>query len=91
MKKTLYHFIVLSCKRASFLIEKQQDKPLSVIDKTQLNLHLKICSECSRYQKQSLIIDNVLKSNHQTNLEEFKLSDGVKDRLQKALDEEMKK
>ncbi len=91
MKKTLHHLIVLSCRRASWLVEKEQSKPLSFIDKAQLNLHLKICSECRNYQKQSILISSILKLQHKQNVIEFKLSDEAKNRLNEALNEKLKK
>lgn len=91
MKKTLLHLVILSCKRASFLIEKQQGRPLSFFDNAQLKLHLKLCSECFHFQKQSLLITSILKSNHKSHLTEFKLPDEAKNRLKKALDAKMKK
>ena len=85
--------IVLSCYKATFLIEKSYDKPLSFIDKLQLSIHLKICDKCAGFQKQSLLIENVLKHNSidYSNPSNFKLSDASKTRIQKVIDENLKK
>ena len=86
------NLIMLSCRKATFLIEKSHDKPLSFIDKLQLSMHLKICDKCSGYQKQSLLIEMVLKVNHKkfSNPSNFKLSDSSKTRIQKAVEENSK-
>lgn len=41
------------CKRATFLIEKQQYTPLSMGEQIKLKLHLRGCSWCRTYQQQS--------------------------------------
>ncbi len=83
---------MLSCKKATYLIEKGNSKPLSFMDKLQLAMHLKMCSKCADYKKQSVLIENVLKSNHLkiSNPSEFKLSDTSKLRIQKAMDGNLK-
>lgn len=91
--KKLMNLIVLSCQKATFLIEKSHDKPLSFLDRMQLSMHLKICDKCAGYQKQSLLIDSVLKNNAKnfSNPASFKLSDTSKKRIQKAMDDNFKK
>lgn len=41
------------CKRATFLIEKQQYRSLSMGEQIKLKLHLYGCSWCRTYQQQS--------------------------------------
>ncbi len=90
--KKLMNLIVLSCQKATFLIEKSHDKPLSFLDKMQLSMHLKICDKCSGYQKHSLAIENILKHNSSdySNPSNFKLSDTSKALIQKTIDENLK-
>lgn len=85
--------LMLSCKKATFLIEKGNSKPLSFMDKLQLSMHLKMCSKCADYQKQSVLIERILKSNHvnASNPSNFKLSDTSKLRIQSVLDDNLKK
>lgn len=45
-------FIWLGCKKATFLMSKQEEGRLTVIEKMQLKLHLCICDFCTRFQKQ---------------------------------------
>lgn len=59
MKKAI-HLILLSCKKASELIDKKAVKALSFKEKTQLRMHTSICDGCKAYQKQSKLIDELL-------------------------------
>ena len=43
---------MLKCQRAAELISLQHDRPLSLLERWQLRLHLLVCSPCQRYQKQ---------------------------------------
>jgi len=62
------------------------------MDKLQLSMHLKICSKCANYQKQSVLIESVLKSTSVTisSSSNFKLSDVAKIRIQKVINENLK-
>lgn len=51
---------MLSCKKASELIEKKSIIPLSTIETIQLHLHKRMCDACSTYEKQSLLIDEMI-------------------------------
>lgn len=51
---------MLSCRKATELIEKGKVVKLSLVEKMQLRLHTSVCSGCSAYQKQSKIIDSWL-------------------------------
>jgi hypothetical protein len=84
--------IFLSCKKATLLIEMSQNKPLSIRKKIQLSAHLRLCERCNRYQKQSLLIEGMLKVNHnvQLNAGKLKLSDDSKTRLKKVIEEKLK-
>jgi hypothetical protein len=84
---------MLSCQKATLLIEKSNGISLSYVERVKLKMHLAMCNKCSAYQKQSLFIENALKSNHQlfpisSNL---KMADSSKNRIQKAIDENQKK
>ena len=51
---------MLSCKKATELIEKQSLAGLSRKEKFRLRLHTSMCSGCTAYQKQSVLIDKFL-------------------------------
>lgn len=53
---------MLSCKKATELIEKRSIISLSLIEKIQLNLHKSICDACTTYEKQSQKLDDILKA-----------------------------
>jgi len=55
------HLIVLSCLKATELIEKKMDGKLNFIQNMQLNMHKSMCKACMNYEKQSFILDEVLK------------------------------
>ena len=59
--KKLMNVLVLSCKKASGLIEKKLHFPLSPIEKLQLMIHTSMCDACRKHQKQSVELDSMLK------------------------------
>lgn len=91
--KKLMHIVMLSCNKATLLIEKSHAGPLSFVERMKLKMHIAICDKCAGYQKQSLIIENVLKSNRQSfgNLSDLKLSDTSKALIQSKIDDNLKK
>ena len=76
--KKLMRFLFLSCLKATELIEKKLHVKLSAKEKIRLTLHKSMCSACRLYDKQSLILDEVLKTHHKKdvniNIEELKLN-----------------
>lgn len=54
---------MLSCKKATELIEKKSVLPLSLKEKIQLYMHKSMCDACTSYEKQSKKIDELL-HNH---------------------------
>lgn len=74
---------MLSCKKASELIEKKLLFKLSLQEKLRLNIHTSMCSACKLYEKQSAIIDQALRINFHE-LEKFseqKLSSEIKNKI----------
>jgi hypothetical protein len=80
--KKVMNLLVLSCKRATKLIEKREIDALTVLEKMQLKLHTSMCDVCHAYKKQSTIIDKAIfrwiKSNKQ---EKHNLSDESKSKI----------
>ena len=91
--KIVTHFFVLSCLKATMLIEKSNVLPLSFTQKVQLKLHTTICDKCNTYQKQSQLIDSILKKHLHTiqKNEQFKLSDAVKSNINNQIQKKIKK
>ena len=61
--KKLMNYLMLSCKRATELIEKKSILGLSWRENVQLKVHTKMCDACSHYQKQSKEIDTLLEKH----------------------------
>lgn len=57
------HMILLSCRKATELIEKKIFFGLSKKEKVQLFMHTSVCEYCARYQKQSKELDSLLKAH----------------------------
>lgn len=51
------HILLLSCIKATELIEKRFYFKLSFKEKLQLKLHTMVCDACTNYEKQSKIIE----------------------------------
>ncbi len=89
--KKLMNLLVLSCQKATLLIEKGHVSSLGFMDRIQLSIHLRICKHCSNYQKQSLLIENVLNSAKPKKIQasDLKLSELGKTRIKKAIDDNL--
>lgn len=80
---------MLSCKKATLLVEKRRGDSLSFAEKIQLNMHLKICDKCASYKKQSLFIDDVIKNNKDVIFPKGTLSNTSKEKMQGLIDESL--
>lgn len=60
MMKKLMTYMMLSCRKATELIEKKVSFSLSPIEKMQLFLHTSMCHACRTYEKQSKFLDKCL-------------------------------
>ncbi len=52
--------MMMSCVKATSLMELKEQVPLSFIKNMQLRIHIMLCSGCRNYMKQSKIIDELL-------------------------------
>jgi hypothetical protein len=52
--------MLLSCKEATYLIEKRTVYPLSFIERCRLYIHVRLCVVCNVYQHQSKTIEKAL-------------------------------
>jgi hypothetical protein len=55
--KKIMHFFFLSCFKATELIEKKIHLKLSVKEKIQLKTHKMMCAACTKYEKQSILLE----------------------------------
>lgn len=59
--KKIVHLILLSCRKATELIEKQFMVKLTLKERVQLNMHKSICDACTAYEKQSRFLNELMK------------------------------
>lgn len=80
--KRIMNWLMLSCRKATELIEKRTVTKLSLAEKMQLGLHTSMCSGCKAYQQQSGIMDKWL-TNHFLKAQEPKPenTDKLKERI----------
>ena len=52
--------IMLSCKKATELVERKHENKLTLKEGFQLSLHLLMCKTCSVYEKQSKLLNKAL-------------------------------
>ena len=78
---------MLSCKKATELIEKKEVVGLSFIEKSQLKLHLSMCKACASYGKHSKVVDHVLKvkAKFESDASTSKMSDSAKSDILRKL------
>ena len=47
---------MLSCKQATELMSQEQDRPLSLSERTALRVHVWICAGCTNYRRQMSVL-----------------------------------
>lgn len=66
--------LMLSCLKATELVEKKSAFKLSAIENIQLKAHVSMCNACKEYQKQSSLMDTFFKNHLHSNKEELNSS-----------------
>lgn len=82
--------MMLSCKKATELVEKQNVGKLKTVESFQLKLHLSMCKFCNDYSKKSQSINKLLDSffNNKKVEDAFsdnKLSNSEKQKIKESL------
>ncbi len=90
--KKLLNIFMLSCLRASELIEKRLVGKLSAKERIQLSMHTSMCDACKSWEKQSKDLDNSLKTHRQSHKQQpinetESLSDEVKKSIIRKIEE----
>ncbi|MBY0346928.1 MAG: hypothetical protein K2W79_01605 [Hydrotalea flava] len=62
MKRKVMRSLMISCLKATELIEKKSLMPLLWIEKIKLKVHLSLCDLCVHYEHQSKVIDDWMKT-----------------------------
>lgn len=84
--------IAYNCKKATYLIEKQDIGEITLREKLELKIHLAGCKVCRVFQQQSIAINRMVKNIfHQHDAENIKLDDEFKNELQHLIDEQLDK
>ncbi|QKJ30489.1 hypothetical protein HQ865_12215 [Mucilaginibacter mali] len=82
--------IAYNCRRATLLIEKKQSVSLSLREKLELKIHLAGCSICRTYERQSILISQMMHrlfNNKPTG--ELRLDPDFKAAMQKKIEEKL--
>lgn len=77
----LMNKMMLSCKKATELVEKNSVVGLSWNENMQLKMHTMMCSACKKYESQSKIIDLVLEKLNSDKSVKQKLSEESKSKI----------
>ena len=78
--------IMISCKKATELIEQRENSKIGIVQIIKLKIHLMMCSACKVYEKQSALITGILEKNRssikENQLDRFEL-EKLKTRIKK--------
>ncbi|WP_121812648.1 hypothetical protein [Mucilaginibacter kameinonensis] len=84
--------IAYNCKKATYLIEKQDIGEITLREKLELKIHLAGCRVCRVFQQQSAAINRMIRNMlHRPVDENIKLDDKFKNQLQHLIDEQLDK
>jgi len=83
--------IAYNCRKATFLIEKQQVEKITAREQLELKIHLAGCSICVTFMQQSLVINQMVKKLFQSDAIKLKLDDSFKHHLQKRIEDHLEK
>lgn len=84
--------IANNCERATFLIEKKQFGTISFSESLEQIIHLAGCSACRIFQKQSKLINLIIRNIFNAPVsKELKLDEQFKEELQESIDEELRR
>jgi hypothetical protein len=61
--KNMMKSMMLSCDKATILVEKRIDVGLAFSERLKLRFHTSMCDACTNYQKQSLLIHELLRKH----------------------------
>jgi hypothetical protein len=73
--KNILQSALLSCLKATLLVEKSQLEKLSPIENLQLRSHLHLCEGCKEYSSQSILISKALAQLGKFEEQGFKVSE----------------
>ncbi len=62
----IMNVMMLSCVKATELMEMKEHVPLRLVKTMQLHMHTAMCSGCRNYMKQTKLIDELLRRTFET-------------------------
>ena len=84
--------IQYNCRKATFLIEKKQAGKITLREKMELRIHLAGCSVCRTFERQSGVINRLVKRLfHTGETPGENLPDTFKQELQEKIDNQLSK
>ena len=83
--------IAYNCRKATFLIEKQQISNITIREKIELKIHLAGCSVCKLFQQQSILINKMLSKHFADQYKDVVLDRDFKDKLQQKINDQLNK
>jgi hypothetical protein len=83
--------IQYNCHKATFLIEKRSMKKLTLFEQLELRIHLAGCSVCRTYQKQSILIGQMVRQVLHGDTHQYRLDEQDKKVMEKRIEDELKK
>jgi hypothetical protein len=89
--KTELREIAYNCKKATYLIEKQQIAKITLREQLELKIHLATCSICITFMQQSAVINQIARKMFHPDKADLKLEDDFKMNLQKRIDDQLGK
>ena len=51
---------VVSCREASRLLSRREERPLATVERIKLALHLRLCAACTRFARQLVFLRRAL-------------------------------
>ena len=83
--KWLMKFMMLSCLKATELIEKKILFRLSQFERLKLYYHTKMCEVCAKYENQSVILHETLKKSATEPISNDEIDEKTMDSIKKAI------
>ena len=83
--------IAYNCRKATFLIEKQQIGKITLREKLELKLHLTGCAICVTFMRQSAVINQMARKLVNGDSNALRLDEGFKQQLQKRINNHLDK
>lgn len=74
-----------NCKKATFLIDEKNLEGINVIQQIKLNIHITGCSLCRLYDKQSRMMNDLIRQLNQSDLKEIGLNEAFKKSLEENI------